>query len=229
VTVENLIISNLPSNDRSRLLAVCDTVDLLPNQKLSGPVRSPGYVYFPTSGSIALLAQSQRSGVLGVAMVGREGMIGAQAALGIATAPWSSVVHASGVAHRVSRLAFQKELARSEALTRTVDRYLYVLLAQLVGSSTCLRYHLIAPRLARWLLMSQDRARDDTFPATHELLSQMLGVRRVGVTIAAGVLQRADLIQNDRGVFRVLDRKGLKAAACDCYRADQRVYSNLMT
>ena len=109
-----------------------------------------------------------------------------------------------------------------------MQRYLYVLMSQLASSAACLRFHLIGPRLARWLLMSQDRAHNDRFRVTQEFLAYMLGVRRVGITTAAGELQRYGVIEYRRGHLTVLDRKGLEAAACSCYAADQKVYAKLL-
>jgi CRP-like cAMP-binding protein len=109
-----------------------------------------------------------------------------------------------------------------------LHHYLYVLMSQLSASAGCTRFHLIGQRLARWLLMSQDRAQSDRFPVTHEFLATMLGVRRVGVTAAAGALQRRGLIRYHRGLLMVLDRPGLEAAACGCYAADRRVYAGLL-
>ena len=133
-----------------------------------------------------------------------------------------------GPACRIGTAAFRHELAASRALQQGLNRYLYVLMAQLATSAGCLRYHLIGPRLARWLLMSQDRAHSDTFRVTHEFLAYMLGVRRVGVTTAAKSLQQAGLIDYHRGAMHVLDRPGLEAAACECYAAESKVYADLL-
>jgi CRP-like cAMP-binding protein len=112
-------------------------------------------------------------------------------------------------------------MAHSATLRRVLDRYLFVLMAQLAASAGCLRFHQIGPRLARWLLMSQDRAHAKSFHVTHEFLAYMLGVRRVGITVAAGGLQRAGLITYHRGEVTVINRSGLEAAACGCYAADR--------
>jgi CRP-like cAMP-binding protein len=122
--------------------------------------------------------------------------------------------------------AFRAQLAGSAALHRLLDRYLYVLMAQLTTSAACLRFHLIGPRLARWLLMTQDRAHSDSFHVTQEFLAYMLGVRRVGVTAAAGAMQRDGLIYYTRGQMVVLDRQGLEQAACSCYASDCKAYSD---
>jgi Crp-like helix-turn-helix domain len=142
--------------------------------------------------------------------------------------PRHALVQGQGAARRIGVRAFRNELARSPALQRLLNRYVYVLMTQLASSAACLRFHSIGPRLARWLLMSQDRAHSETFRVTHEFLSYMLGVRRVGITAAAGVLQRGGLINYRRGELTVLDRGGLEAAACSCYAADLRVYTELL-
>ena len=119
------------------------------------------------------------------------------------------------------------ELRDSAALRRTLDRYLYVLMAQLSQTAACTRFHAIEARLARWLLMTHDRAHGDHFGLTHDFLADMLGVRRSAVTIAAGALQRRKLISYSRGRIAIQDRKGLEAASCECYRAVVDDYSNL--
>ena len=161
-------------------------------------------------------------------MVGREGMLGAQLALGETIMPLRALVQGPGAAWCVAVAAFRRELAYRATLRRGVHRYLLVLMAQHATSAGCLRFHKIGPRLARWLLMSQDRAHSDSFYATQEFLAQMLGVRREGITLAAGDLQRCDLVGYHPGHFTVLDRSGLEAAACGCYAADQRAYARLL-
>jgi CRP-like cAMP-binding protein len=162
-----------------------------------------------------------------VGMVGREGMLGAQLALGVASAPLHAVVQGPGAAWRVGSGDFRAELARSSALQRGMNRYLYVLMLQLATSAACPLFHLVGPRLARCLLMSQDRAHSARFHVTQEFLAYMLGVRRVSVTLSAGAMQRSGLIEYRRGEVTVLDRNGLEAAACSCYAADQHAYAEL--
>jgi CRP-like cAMP-binding protein len=163
-----------------------------------------------------------------VGMVGREGMLGAHIALGVPSAPLHALVQGAGTARRIGARAFRAELAESAALRDSVNRYLYVLLSQLATSAACLRFHLIGPRLARWLLMSEDRSRSNSFRVTQEFLAYMLGVRRVGITAAAGALQRSGLIEYHRGELTVVDRSGLEAAACSCYRTDRDGYDKLL-
>jgi CRP-like cAMP-binding protein len=227
-TVENHLIELLPRKDRLRLHALCKPVELVLTDVLCEPGRPTSHVYFPIESFISLVALIEGSPGLEVGMVGREGMLGVQLALGVATAPLHAVVQGAGAAWRIDVRAFRSEMARSAALQRTLNRYVVVLMAQLAASAACLRFHLISPRLARWLLMSQDRAHADSFRVTHEFLAYMLGVRRVGITNAAGALQRSGLIAYHRGDLTVLDRSGLEAAACGCYAADCKAYAELL-
>lgn len=226
--VENHLIELLPRADRQRLLAACEPFPLALADVLCERGEATRHVYFPTDGFVSLITTIDQHAGLEVGMVGREGMVGAQLVLGVVRTPLRALVQGQGSARRVGAGAFRRELARSAALQRILNRYLYVLMAQLAGSAACLRFHPIGPRLARWLLLTHDRAHVDKFRMTHEFLAYMLGVRRVGVTMAAGVLQDSGLIRYRRGELTVLDRKGLEAAACDCYAADRKAYAGMM-
>ena len=224
-THDNQLIELLPARDRLRFNAVCELVELELSAVLCEAGEAARHVYFPTEGFISLLTVIEGGQRLEVGMVGREGMLGAHLALGVTTSPLQALVQGAGVALRVSAVAFRAELTRSVALQKLLYRYLYVRMAQLAIASACSRFHLIGPRLARWLLMSHDRALTERFRMTHEFLAYMLGVRRVGVTTAAAALQRQGLISYHRGEIVVLDRPGLELAACSCYAADRRVYA----
>ena len=226
--VENHLLERLPRQDRVRLLAACESVELVLSEVLCEPGQPVRHVYFPVQGFISLVTPVDGSPGVEVGMIGREGMLGAQLALGVATAPWRALVQGAGGAWRIGTAAFKRELARSPALQRGLNRYLYVLMAQHAASAGCLRFHLTGQRLARWLLMSQDRAHSDSFHVTHEFLAYMLGMRRVGITAAASALQKEGLIEYHRGELTVLDRQGLEAAACSCYAADRRTYADLL-
>jgi CRP-like cAMP-binding protein len=227
-TIENHLIERLPRKDRARLLARCETVPLVLAQVLCDPGKAMRYAYFPVEGFVSMVAVVTASPGVEVGMVGREGMLGAHIALGVPSAPLHALVQGAGTARRIGARAFRAELAESAALRDSVNRYLYVLLSQLATSAACLRFHLIGPRLARWLLMSEDRSRSNSFRVTQEFLAYMLGVRRVGITAAAGVLQRSGLIEYHRGELTVVDRSGLEAAACSCYRTDRDGYDKLL-
>jgi CRP-like cAMP-binding protein len=225
---ENHLIELLPRKDRRHLLGICEPVDLELSAVLCHSGKLTRHVYFPIDSTISLVTPIDGEPVLEVGMVGREGMVGAQIVLGVTTPPLHAVVQGAGKAWRIATPIFRSELARSSALRRCLNRYLYVLMSQFAVSAACLRFHLIGPRLARRLLMTQDRAHANTFHVTHEFLAYMLGVRRVGITTAAGALQRAGLVEYRRGELVVLDRRGLEAAACGCYAADRKSYAELL-
>jgi CRP-like cAMP-binding protein len=224
----NELIARLPPKTRTSLLALGVAAPLALAQVLGEPGAPVRYVYFPVEGFISLVAILKGDPGIEVGMIGAEGMLGATLALGVSTHPVHAVVQGSGSAWRIPAAAFRAELDRSAPLRREVSRYLYVTLCQQSASAVCLRFHEIGPRLARWLLMTQDRAHSATFRITQEFLATMMGVRREGVTQAAGALQRLGLIAYRRGEMRVLDRAGLEAAACGCYGAERAVYADIL-
>jgi CRP-like cAMP-binding protein len=225
---ENHLIELLPNAERRRLLAVCEPVQFVMTQTLAEPDTITRYVYLPVDGFASLVTLLDGKPVLEVGMVGREGMLGIHVALGVKTAPLHALVQGAGSAWRISASAFRRVLGTSPSLQRIANRYLCVLIAQFASSAACIRFHEIDQRLARWLLMTRDRAHTDRFRVTHEFLAYMLGVRRVGVTTAAGILQRRGLIEYRRGDVNVLDPSGLKRMACNCYAADRRCYDQLL-
>ena len=225
---QNQLIDQLPAREREQLLAACDSVPLVAGQVLCERGQDTAYAYFPVQGFVSLVSQLDAHPGLEVGMVGREGMLGTQLVLGVNAVPLHALVQGPGQAWRIPRARFQRLLLDCPALLRCLLRYVHVLKLQLTSAAGCLRYHLIGQRLARWLLMSQDRAHADHFHVTHDFLSYMLGVRRVGVTMAAGVLQRELLIRYRRGDMQVLDRAALELRACSCYATDCQNYREVM-
>jgi len=223
---QNHLIEKLPRQDRARLLGLCRPVELVLTEVLSRPGEKLRHVYFPVDSFISLVTNTDHRSGLEVGMIGSEGMLGAHVALEVAEAPLQALVQGGGSAWRVEVAAFRRLLLESASLKRVMNRYVHVLMSQLATSAACLHYHRIEPRLARWLLMSQDRAHADDFRVTQEFLAYMLGVRRVGVTVAASALQARGLIRYARGHMHVLNRGGLEAAACSCYAADVAMYAH---
>ena len=224
----NHLLQGLPRLDLSRMLAACEKVELAVADVLYAPGERLRDVYFPMSGFISLIMRVDDASSLEVGLVGNEGMFGIPLVLGVDVSPVRAVVQGPGSALQMDAVQFRRELERSQPLRHEIGRYVCVCLTQLAQISACTRFHVVEARLARWLLMSQDRARANTFHITQELLALMLGVRRVGVTKAATSLQQRSLITYSRGTITVLDRQGLKAASCGCYVADRKSYDRLL-
>ena len=228
VPVVNRLVARLPRKDRLRLLARCSTVDLVFGDVLCEPDQLFQNVYFPLTGFISLVTTVSDHQPLEMGLIGDEGMLGATLALGVDTAPLRAVVQGSGTALRMPAAHLRQELRSCPSLLRSLKLYLYVLMAQLSQTAGCTRFHDIEARLARWLLMTHDRAHADHFHLTHEFLANMLGVRRSGVTVAAGALQKSGLIHYTRGEIQILDRTGLEHVSCECYGAVIDDYARLL-
>ena len=224
---ENQLIRRLPRKERDRVLACCEKVHLVFGTILCEPGKPYRHAWFPLTGSISTVAVVDEHQPLEIRLIGNEGMLGATLALDVDTVPLRGIVQGSGTALRMTAAALRRELRQCPALARMLKRYLYVLVAQLTQSTGCNRFHEVEARLARWLLLTHDCAPADKFHLTHEFLAGMLGVRRSGITIAAGALQDDDLIDYSRGEINVLDRKGLEARSCECYALGERNYAQV--
>jgi CRP-like cAMP-binding protein len=217
VNVPNILLASLPKKTYRDLLPtlVPSTLDF--GHVLYEPDSRVEHVYFPNSCLVSLVTVTDRHLALEVGMVGREGVVGASLALGVAKSPVRALVQGGGAAMRMSSGRFSSTLRRSPALRDSVHGYIHYLMNQITRTAACNRFHVVEERLARWLLMTRDRLGGDEFRMTHEFLAAMLGVRRVGVTEAASALQQRKLIEYSRGRIRVLNLAGLQAASCSCY------------
>ena len=225
--VVNRLFDALPRTARRAVLEQSELIELTFGDVLCEPGARIRDVYFPTTSLISVIAVLDEVSSLEVALVGNEGMLGIPLVLGVDISPLRGVVQGSGSAWRMQGTHFRRVLATSPALRRELDTYVYVLLTQIGQSAACTCFHRLEARLAYWLLMAQDRAHDDSFYLTHSLLAKMLGVRRSGVTTAAGALQRRKLIRYSRGGITILDRKGLEQASCGCYDVVTSAYARL--
>ncbi|MDO8704569.1 MAG: Crp/Fnr family transcriptional regulator [Sulfuricaulis sp.] len=210
------------------MLAHSEQVNLTYGDVLGEPGKPIRYVYFPNNGVISLLTLLDGHESVEVGLVGREGMAGIGLFLGIDVSPVQMLVQGSGTATRMKAASFRNEIERNPVLQRELNRYFYAFMAQVAQTAARNRQHLLAKRLARWLLMTHDRVQSDEFRLTQEFLAHMLGVRRVGVSGAARLLQEKKLISYRRGNMIILDRKGLERASCRCYRGVNNIRDRML-
>lgn len=220
--LENALIAQLRPQARRELLRRCEQVELAYGEVLCEADSPLAHVYFPLTGFISRRMILDSEFPIDLGLIGNEGMLGAILLISIRDAPMRAVVQSAGSALRMSAPAFRRALREIAGFLQIVQRYLYLAIEQLARLSACARYHPIEPRLASWLLMIRDHSDADRFYVTQGSLADNLGVRRAGVTVAAGQLKRKKLIRYCRGEIVILNRKGLEAAACSCYAAMRR-------
>ena len=211
------MLAALPHRQYRRLLAGLESVALTFGEVLYEPGERIRHVYFPNDSLVSLLTVVEGHLALEVGMVGREGMVGVPLSLGTDVSPVRALVQGAGVAMRMKSARFSEEIRKIPQLRQEVSRYTRALMAQITQTAACNRFHVVEARLARWLLMTRDRMRSDEFRLTHAFLGHMLGVRRVGVTMAARALQKRKLIGYSRGRIKILDGRRLEGTACSCY------------
>ena len=221
----NRLLAAIPKAEFKTLSASMETLPLAFGEPIYEPGEAIRRIYFPESGIISLLSEVDKESTLEVGIVGSEGLTGVSVFLGVNASPNRALVQGAGFARVLSPRAFLAACKSSEKLSQAVRRFIHSLLTQISQSAVCNRYHLIEARLSRWLLMTHDRMRSDEFEITQEFLSNMLGVRREAVNKAAGDLQRRGLISYKRGHLHVIDRVGLEAAACPCYKVINKEYA----
>lgn len=224
----NRLLASLSRSDRAQVLAQGERVQLVPDELLHEGGKPLCHVYFPIQGYVALVTPLDACAGLEVALIGNEGMVGISPILDVAISPLHHLVQGAGTALRIGIALFRQLLDGSPSLRRRLSRYVCVILHQIAQTAACTRFHVVEERLARWMLMTHDRSQSDEFHATHEFLAYMLGVRRVGITKAATALQERGLIRYRRGDIVVLDRAGLEARSCGCYKTANELYERVL-
>lgn len=225
----NLFLKALSEPSRELLLRQAEQVDLPLRKHLYRPKETPAHAYFLTSGIASVVTSMEDGGTAEVGLIGPEGLVGSFQTLGPAKVSTECFVQLAGEGLRVPFPALMNAFRVNEEIR---DRLLEFVQSEAVGLSQlagCHRLHEAEERLARWLLMAQDRVQTETLNFTQEFLGMMLGTRRSTVTVTAGMLQRSGLIEYQRGRVKVLDRASLEAAACDCYQVSKRLFKGLYT
>ena len=216
---QNRLLASLSKSDFEILRPWFSTMTLKQGVLLQEAGDAIENVYFPHSGMLSLLAVMKDGAAVELATVGREGVAGAMSGVGLKQSISRTVVQLPGEGSRISAKHFRNGVAKSDSLRDLVIRHNEGLMAQVQYTAACNSLHTVEARLARWILQTRDRAESDDIPLTQEFLSQMLGVRRTTVTLVAQTLQEAGLIHYRRGRIKIVDRKGLEEAACECYRS----------
>ncbi len=225
---QNHLLAALPSEDYQRLSPFLELVPMPLGEVLYESGNELRHVYFPTTAIISLLYVMLDGASAEIAVVGNEGVIGVALFMGGETMPNRAVVQSAGHAYRLKGQLLKQEFNRSGELQHLLLRYTQALLTQMAQTAVCNRHHSLDQQLCRWLLLSLDRLPTNELSMTQELIANMLGVRREGVTEAAGNLQKTGLITYRRGHITVLDRAGLEARACECYAVVKKEFDRLL-
>jgi len=215
--IDNEILRALPSRERELLLPKLEFIRLKTHQLLHETGDTLKSAYFPNSGLVSILSVFPDGKSVEVGLVGREGFIGLPLVAGFRTTPTRAITQIEGSAFRVDSETLIALLPQCPMLERRLQQFAQILAMQVTQIAACNRLHEVNERLARWLLMSADRIGSNSVPLTQELIAQMLGTRRSSVTVAAGMLQKAGLISHTRGDVKIIDRRKLEEAACECY------------
>lgn len=224
----NHLLDALLQADYDRLFPNLDLVEMPLGKVLYEPGNQLKHVYFPTTSIVSLLYVMENSASAEIAIVGNEGILGVPVLLGGDTTPSWAVVQSAGHGYRMKAEILKNEFNRAGPLQRLLLRYTQALITQMAQTAVCNRHHSVEQQLCRWLLLSIDRLSGNELNMTQELIANMLGVRREGVTEAAGALQHLGLIHYSRGHIKVLDRAGLEAKSCECYQVVKEEFNRLL-
>lgn len=215
--IKNELLLAAPSREFDLIQPHLELVDLPNRQILHEASQKIDYIYFLNAGMASLVILTSDGRSVEISIVGREGLVGAPLVVGVLRGPYRTIMQIPGYGYRIRANIFGELMPNTPELRQILNKYVLTQGLQVAQIAACNRLHEIDQRLARWLLMCQDRVNSERLPVTHEFLAQMLGTGRPSVSLAAGILQRAGMIENLRGVVRVIDRKKLEDAACECY------------
>ena len=224
----NALIAALPSEDLARWLPQLELAEMPLGTVLYESGSALSHVYFPTTAIVSLLYVTINGASAEIAVVGNEGIVGISLFMGGETTPNRAVIQSAGLSYRLKAQAIKAEFSGSSAVMHLLLRYTQALITQMAQTAVCNRHHTVDQQLCRWLLMSLDRLQGSELLMTQELISNMLGVRREGVTEAALNLQAAGLIRYSRGHITVVNRPGLQARSCECYAVVKKEYDRLL-
>lgn len=225
---QNFLLSALPEEEQNRLSSHLELVTLTLGDVIYEPDTQMRHVYFPTNSIVSLLCVMENGSSAEIAVVGNEGIVGVSLFMGGETTPSRAVVQSAGHAYRLKGHLLKNEFYSARPMQRLLLRYTQALLTQMAQTAVCNRHHSLDQQFCRWLLLSLDRLPTNELIMTQELIANMLGVRREGVTEAAGNVQKAGLIEYHRGHITVLDRKGLEARSCECYAVVKKECDRLL-
>lgn len=225
---QNHLLDALPVEEYERLLPNLELVQMPLGQVLYESGQKLKHVYFPTTSIISLLYVMENGASAEIAVVGNEGILGISLFMGGETTPSRAIVQSAGYGYQLKAAHLKAEFNRSGPMMRLLLRYTQALITQMSQTAVCNRHHSIEQQLCRWLLLSLDRLSSDNLTMTQELIANMLGVRREGVTEAAGKLQRLGLIEYSRGNIKVLDRPRLELRVCECYKVVKMEFDRLL-
>jgi len=227
-TLKNFLLATLPAVEFVRVQTKLEPVSLKLGEVLYESGDKMDYVYFPTTAIVSMLYIMENGSTAEIGIVGNDGLLGVSLFMGGDTTTSRAIIQSAGDAFKMKAKDLKDEFALGGVFQQMLLRYTQALMTQISQTAVCNRLHAVEQQLCRWLLLSHDRLDSDKLVMTHDLISNMLGVRREGITLAAQKLAKRKLIKNARGTITVIDRQGLEAAVCECYQVVNDEYNRLL-
>ncbi len=225
--LKNRLLAALPINDLRRIEPMLEFVSFEPGQILYESNKRTDYAYFPTTAVVSLLYIMENGATVAVSVVGNDGMVGIALVMGAETVPNEAIVQCEGEAFRIKYWQLQREFKYSSAFQKLLLQFTMAMLDQASQTAACNRLHSVEKQLCRWLLLTQDRSDSDTLVMTHDLIANLLGVSREGISLAVKKLKERKLVENIRGTVTIIDRQGIESLVCECYQRINKEYQRL--